>query len=92
VEPQSFEEYKDIHIRTERSRGPLRRKSVTKSVPSGSGASSSSWEEVETVEKKKTKVEIGKRGKTRMPKRLVHKQAIIDLGLPFEEEVRKSLA
>lgn len=92
LEPQSFQEYEDIRIRRETSRGPQRRKSTTKSVRSASSTSSSSFEEVETVEKKKTKFEIGRRGKTRMPKRLAHKQAIIDLGLPFEEEVRKSLA
>jgi hypothetical protein len=31
---------------------------------------------------------IGKKGKTRMPKRLVRTEAIINLGYPFEEEVR----
>ena len=31
---------------------------------------------------------VGKKGKTRMPKRLVRKEAIIHLGFPFEEEVR----
>jgi hypothetical protein len=92
LEPQCFEEYEDIRIRRERSSGPQRRKSAAKSIRSASSTSSSSFEEVETVEKKKTKVEIGKRGKTRMPKRLAHRQAIIDLGLPFEEEVRESLA
>jgi hypothetical protein len=92
LEPQSFEEYEDIRIRRERSRGPQRVKRISRSVRSGSSASSSSFEEIETIEKKETKVEIGKRGKTRMPKRLAHKQAIIDLGLPFEEEVSKSLA
>ncbi|KAF1987419.1 hypothetical protein K402DRAFT_403547 [Aulographum hederae CBS 113979] len=29
---------------------------------------------------------VGKKGRTRMPKRLVHKGAIIQLGYPFEEE------
>lgn len=29
----------------------------------------------------------GRRGKTRMPKRLVEKQIIVELGYPFEEEV-----
>lgn len=29
-----------------------------------------------------------RRGKTKMPKRLVNKRAIIELGYPFEEEVR----
>jgi hypothetical protein len=31
---------------------------------------------------------VGKKGKTRMPKRLVRKEAIINLGYSFEEEVR----
>ena len=34
------------------------------------------------------KSEFPKKGKTRMPARLVSKKAIIDLGYPFEEEVR----
>lgn len=29
---------------------------------------------------------IGKKGKTRMPKRLVHKKVVVEMGLPFEEE------
>ena len=96
LEPESFNEYEDIRIRRERSRGPKLPKSISgsriaKSVRSGSSASSSSFEEIETVEKKETKVEIGKRGKTKMPKRLAHKQAIIGMGLPFVEEVRKLL-
>jgi len=89
LEPEAFNEYEDIRIRRERSRGP-RRVSVSasrtsKSVRSAS-SSSSSFEEVEAVEEKKV-ILIGKRGKTRMPKRLAHRQVIIDLGLPFEEEV-----
>jgi hypothetical protein len=92
LEPESFEEYEDIHIRREKSRGPQRRKSAAKSVRSESSSNSSSFEEVESVEKKKTKIEIGRRGRTKMPKRLAHKQTILDLGLPFEEEVSKSLA
>lgn len=87
--PEEFDEYEDIRIRRERSRGP-RRASTRRSVRSGSGSSStSSFEEVEAVEERKEeKIElIGKRGKTRMPKRLAHKQAVIDLGLPFVEEV-----
>jgi len=89
LEPDAYDEYEDIRIRRERSRGP-RRVSVSasrasKSVRSAS-SSSSSFEEVEAVEEKK-EILIGKRGKTRMPKRLAHRQVIIDLGLPFEEEV-----
>ncbi len=37
------------------------------------------------------KSEYPKRGKTRMPARLVSKRALIDLGYPFEEEVRDPL-
>jgi hypothetical protein len=54
------------------------------SVRSSSVSSSSSSESVVTV-----RSEFPKKGKTRMPARLVSKQAIIDLGYPFEEEVRK---
>jgi len=41
----------------------------------------SSFEEVQL-----SRATWGKRGKTRLPKRLVKKQAVIDLGYPFEEE------
>jgi hypothetical protein len=47
-----------------------------------SSSSSSSFEEITVPEPPK----IGKRGKTKMPKRLVHKKVVIDMGLPFEEE------
>jgi hypothetical protein len=91
LEPEAFNEYEDIRIRRERSRGPRRaRTEVSKSIRSASsGSSTSSFEEVEAVEEKKGEkiVLIGKRGKTRMPKRLAHRQAVIDIGLPFEEEV-----
>ena len=40
--------------------------------------------EEEIVEEK----EFPRRGKTKMPVRLVEKSVIIDLGYPFEEEVR----
>jgi hypothetical protein len=56
-------------------------RSVKGSVRSESSSSSSS-SEAETV-----RSEFPKRGKTRMPARLVSKRAIIDLGYPFEEEV-----
>lgn len=89
LEPEAFNEYEDIRIRRERSRGPrLARTQVSKSVRSASsGSSTSSFEEVEAVEEKEKIVLIGKRGKTRMPKRLAYKQAVIDMGLPFVEEV-----
>lgn len=61
-------------------------RSVKGSVRSSSVASSSSEETTISV-----RSEFPKKGKTRMPGRLVHKKAIIDLGYPFEEEVRVSV-
>lgn len=58
----------------------------TASVRSSSVASSSSSSDGETTVSVKS--EFPKKGKTRMPARLVSKKAIIDLGYPFEEEVR----
>lgn len=57
---------------------------VSQSVRSSS-SSSSSGSSVSEVRN-----EFPKKGKTRMPSRLVSKKAIIDLGYPFEEEVRCS--
>ena len=67
--------------RRSRSKESKRSHSVRGSVRSGSVSSSSS-SEAETV-----RSEFPKKGKTRMPARLVSKRAIIDLGYPFEEEV-----
>lgn len=76
---RGYDEYRDIRIRREHhGRAPSK---AAQSVRSAS-SSESSFEEVNVPEPPK----IGKRGKTRMPKRLVHKQAIVDMGLPFEEE------
>jgi hypothetical protein len=46
----------------------------------------------ETFEKEEIKEEkpYPRRGKTRMPKRLVHTKVLFDLGYPFYEEVRRS--
>jgi len=46
-----------------------------------STSSESSFEEV-----KKEKNVVGKKGRTKLPKRLAHKAAIIEMGYPFEEE------
>jgi hypothetical protein len=56
--------------------------SVRSSSVSSSSSDSSNSSGAGTV-----KNEFPKRGKTRMPGRLVNKRAIIDLGYPFEEEV-----
>ncbi|KAF2877654.1 hypothetical protein BDV95DRAFT_559743 [Massariosphaeria phaeospora] len=93
------EEYREVEVRREksttrksRSRAPSRSvahsiapsvaHSVAHSVAqSGRSSSSSSFEEVEPA-----RSSFGKKGRTRMPKRLVKKQAVVDLGYPFEEE------
>jgi hypothetical protein len=52
---------------------------------SRSSSSSSSDSDVTTTTTKSSK--YPRKGKTRMPAKLVHKRAIIELGYPFEEEV-----
>lgn len=69
-------------IRTKR-RSRSRERSVRGSVIGSSRSSSSSSDATTTVS---VRSEFPKRGKTRMPSRLVSKKAIIDLGYPFEEE------
>lgn len=66
-------------------------RSVTTARSSSSSSSSSeSFEKVSRASSPASTVrsekKAGKKGKTRMPKRLVRKQAIIELGYPFEEE------
>ena len=48
------------------------------------------YRETETfeIEEEEPEKEFPRKGKTKMPARLVNKRAIIDLGYPFEEEVR----
>jgi hypothetical protein len=75
------ERVREREIIRRRRRSRSKDRSVRGSVRSDS-VSSSSTSEVETV-----RSEFPKRGKTRMPARLVSKRAIIDLGYPFEEEV-----
>jgi len=71
--------------RRSRSRESRRSRSHRGSVRSSSHGSSSSSESATTIS---VKAEFPKKGKTRMPAKLVSKRAIIDLGYPFEEEVR----
>ena len=63
------------------------RGSVRGSVRSSSRSSSSSSSSTQSLET--VRDEFPKKGKTRMPSRLVSKKAIIALGYPFEEEVSK---
>ncbi|KAH7072440.1 hypothetical protein FB567DRAFT_538166 [Paraphoma chrysanthemicola] len=72
------EAYREVEVHREKSR-VRRSKSVAKSTRS---SSISSFEEIQPA-----RATFGKKGRTRMPKRLVKKQAVIELGYPFEEEV-----
>lgn len=72
------EEYREVEVHREKSK-VRRSKSVAKSTRS---SSMSSFEEIQP-----SRATWGKKGKTRLPKRLVKKQAVIELGYPFEEEV-----
>jgi hypothetical protein len=73
------EDYREVEVH--RSKSKVRR---SKSVAAKSTRSSSmsSFEEIQPA-----RANFGKRGKTRLPKRLVKKQAVVELGYPFEEEV-----
>lgn len=87
---QRDEEYRDVRIVRERERSVYRRRSDSRDRRPASSEESEtvvSEEEEEVIVEKKKEKKI-KRGKTRMPKRLVHKRAIIDLGYPYEEEAR----
>lgn len=75
------EDYREVEVHKEKSR-VRRSKSVAKSTRS---SSISSFEEIQPP-----RANYGKKGKTRLPKRLVKKQAVVDLGYPFEEEVSMS--
>ncbi|KAI9710296.1 MAG: hypothetical protein M1820_002790 [Bogoriella megaspora] len=79
------EDYRDIRIRRERSRIRRPARSV---VSSKRSSSSSSFEEVSRASSppKSEAPKVGKRGRTKMPKRLVRKEALHDLEYPFEEE------
>jgi hypothetical protein len=81
-EGPGFEEYRDIRVRRERHGGHRSRSRAAASVRSDS-SSSSSFEEIAPAP---AQPQIGKKGKTRMPKRLAHKKAVAELGIPFEEE------
>ncbi|PQE11668.1 hypothetical protein CJF32_00004832 [Rutstroemia sp. NJR-2017a WRK4] len=71
---------REIVRRRRRSRSRESRSTATRSVRSSSISSSDSGTTISV------RSEFPKKGKTRMPTRLVSKKAIIDLGYPFEEE------
>lgn len=74
-EPYPEEDLREIHERTTtRRRGPA--------------GSEYEFKEKDIYEEEEISDHaFPRRGKTRMPKRLVNKRAVIELGYPFEEEV-----
>jgi hypothetical protein len=94
--------YREVEIERERSthrrkpKSEASRRSHAKSVTtrrsSPSSSSSESFEEIVKEEQTQEIIPIPeterkfKKGKTRMPKRLVRREAIMDLGYPFDEE------
>ncbi|KAI2483458.1 hypothetical protein Ptr902_05775 [Pyrenophora tritici-repentis] len=72
------EDYREVEVHREKSRV---RRSKSVAAKSTRSSSMSSFEEIQP-----SRATWGKKGKTRLPKRLVKKQAVIDLGYPFEEE------
>ena len=82
---RDFEEFREVEVKREKSKRRRSRSRAARSIAATSvrSSSTSSFEDV-SVDRK---VEKGRKGKTRMPKRLVKRQAVIDLGYPYEEEV-----
>ena len=90
LSPGWEEEYRDGRVRR---RATSHRSRRAESVRSASSSSSSSDDVVSVKSSKTSKSSktvvpplLGKKGKTRMPKRLVHRQVVADMGLPFDEE------
>jgi len=80
----SDEDYRDIRIKEERrgnhrSRSRMRSRSVRRRRHSSGSSGSSSEDD-------KQSSNVGRKGRTKLPKRLAHKGAIIELGYPYEEE------
>lgn len=82
---RAHEEYREVEIKREKSKRRRSRSRAARSIAATSvrSSSASSFEEVNVP----IQEPVGRKGKTRMPKRLAKKQAIIELGYPFEEEV-----
>jgi hypothetical protein len=83
----SNDDYRDIRIREERrgdhrSKSRMRSRSVRRRRSLTPSPSESSIEEVQKP------TLVGRRGRTKLPKRLARRSAVIELGYPFEEEVR----
>jgi len=85
AEPEFYgdEEYREFR---ERDRGSRKMRSRSRGSRGSRGSESVVKEKL--VEERIVEKPYPRKGKTRMPKRLVHTRAIIDLGYPFVEEVR----
>jgi hypothetical protein len=87
------EEFREVDVKraksttSGRSRSRASRSRASKSIAASSARSSSSSSSDETEVPQPPRASWGRKGKTRLPKRLCRKQAVIDLGYPFEEEV-----
>lgn len=91
------ENYREVEIKRERSvhrrrgrakshkssKAPSTKAASTVRSSSSSSSSSSSYEESRVST---SPPRVGKKGKTRMPKRLVHRDALHDLAYPYDEE------
>ena len=91
------ENYREVEIKRERSvhrrggrakshkssKAPSTKAPSTVRSASTSSSSSSSYEESRVST---SPPRVGKKGKTRMPKRLVHRDALHDLAYPYDEE------
>lgn len=78
------EEYREVEVERTKSRPPRSRSRASKGIARSTRSSStSSFEEIAP-----SRATWGKKGKTRLPKRLCKRQAVVELGYPFEEEVR----
>ncbi|KAK5111700.1 hypothetical protein LTR62_004806 [Meristemomyces frigidus] len=88
--PSERSEARTAKSRKSRAKTVTTAKSVTTRQTSPSSASSESFEEIEKAESIRESIAETarrvKKGKTRMPKRLVRCEAIQDLGYPYEEE------
>lgn len=80
---ERVEEYREVEVSRKKSKSRVRgSRSRAQSVARSSRSSStSSFEEISL-----SRANWGKKGKTRLPKRLCRKEAIIELGYPYEEE------
>ncbi|EHA51247.1 hypothetical protein MCOR27_007360 [Pyricularia oryzae] len=85
--PERMHEREMVRMRRrDRSRERSRARSRRSSSRSSSTSSSSNSSVTTTKTATTVKSEYPKKGKTRIPSRLVSKRAIIDLGYPYEEE------